>query len=550
MRMRRLGWDVLQDLRYAVRLLSKAPGFTMVAVLSLALGIGANIAVFSFVDGILLRPLDVPRPQDVVRITTATPAQRFSDLSYLEFETIRDGNTTLSGLAAEWQIEMGARADGKGGERGVSRVTLGSLVNRDYFTTLGMAPALGRNFLAEEDSPGARDIAAIVSHRAWQTRFDGDPQIIGRRITVNGLPVVVVGVAPAQFTGTDLYMRHEVYLPLAMAPRIRVGARLLENPAERGLIVRGRLKPHVTVAAAAADIQALARALEETHPETSRQRTATVLRDIDQRLQTKVQDSRLSMMLLGTVLLVLVIAAVNVANLLLGRAAARGKEIAIRMSVGASRLRLVRQLLTESLLLALLGGGVGLLLAQWAVWSLRSIPLPTDLPIVIDLRLDQRVFLYGLVLALITGIVFGVAPALHATRRDLTSPVKGGATGRRPFRGRYALVAAQAALSVVLLICAGLFVKSFHRAAVGNPGYRVDGVLLTSFSPSLVNMPTARIETFYQQIQDRVRALPGVASVTLAKHVNLGPDGYSRRIAVASCSAWLSPSASPMCSAI
>ncbi|MBY0506129.1 MAG: ABC transporter permease [Bryobacteraceae bacterium] len=516
MRQVRMWEDLWRDGHYALRTLARQPLFTGAAVLSLALGIGAACAVFSMVDGILLRPLDTPQPERVVRLSTSTPAQRFSDLSFREFEAFRTANRTLSGLAAE--VSSGIAVQIAEGE--LPRMTIGLMVNHGYFATLGAQPAQGRGFLPEEDSPAAGELAVLISHGGWQRWFGGRSPVTGRRIKLNGQPGIIVGLLPESFTGTDLYTRPEFYVPLAMAKRLKPAlAGVLDDPKERGIAVRGRLRPGVSVAAAGGDLAGLL-------PASEAERTVAVLRDLDQRLQQKPEDTMLSMILGAIVLLVLLIATVNVANLLLGRATARRREMGIRLSIGAGRFRLIRQLLTESLLLGLLGAGAGVLLAQAGIRYLRAISLPTDYPVVLDVRLDGRVLTCALLLALFTSVVFGLAPALQATRTDLVTAV------HARFRGRWLLVAAQCALSVLLLICAGLFAKSFYQLAHAGPGFQVDNVLIASFAPNSVGMEAARVARFYRDIQARVSALPGVESVALAQHVKLGTETSSRKVTV------------------
>lgn len=511
-----------KDIRYALRSLRRNPGFTAAAALSLALGIGVNGAIFSFADGLLLRPLDVPHPNELVDVHTSSPRFASGSLSYREYAAYRDQSRTLSGLAAErfQNFALQVRDDEQ------ARICFGHFVSGNYFSVLEVRPLLGRSFLPEEDSPAAKDIVALLSYQSWQTRFRGDPHVTGRRIKLNGQPVTIVGVLPSQFTGTNSFLRTEVYVPIWAAERLLGSNKHLADLAINNLIVYGRLKPGVNIRSAQAEFAVLARGIEQAGSEEERSHTAFVLPQTTDRRQQDGDDLRLIYVLLSIAAIVLLVGCLNVANLLLGRASARVREIAVRQSVGASRGRLIAQLLTESAVLVGLGACGGLLLAEWAVRFFTSIQVSPDFPTEFPVRLDGRVVLYSLTAAIAAVLVSGLWPAIRATRIDLASPVKGGAppVSGRFFRGRNALVAVQAALATMLLASASLFVKSFILTSQASPGFRVEDVLILSFDPALAGFSGSQAQSVYRELEERVSKLPGVRSAALGSHIPMGSN--------------------------
>jgi predicted permease len=510
--------SIAKDLRYSTRSLARNPSFTIAAVLSLALGIGANSAIFSFVDGLLLRPLEVPRSSEVVRVNATSPDSPFTRLSYREYTELREQSRTLAGLAAEVDTFLAIQT--QAGE--LARFAYGDYVTGDYFSVLGVRPALGRTFGQAEDSAGMTEIPAVLSHQSWEAKFRSDPGEVGSQVKINGQLATIVGVLPESFQGTQR-IPPEIYLPMHATTRIDAahGSLLIDPMKERPLDLIGRLKPGAGLSAARAEFATLGAALERAYPDTNRRRSFAVLTDRESRLQRTPENEMAALGLLVLAVAVLRIACINVANLLLGRNSARAKEIAIRLSVGASRGRIIRQLLTESVLLAMVGAALGLLMGNWAIGYLASIRLPADLPILIVARMDTRVLLYSLAAMVASVLMFGLAPALRATRVDLASSTKESGAGKRP---RNSLITVQAALSVFTLVTAGLFVKNFYLSAQASPGFRTENVLLMSFDPSMIGYSQAQTEAFYRQIQDRVRALPGVREATLGSHVPLGPS--------------------------
>ncbi len=508
--------NIAKGVRYSARSLARNPSFTIAAVLSLGLGIGANSAIFSFVDGLLLRPLEVPRASEIVRVNASIPELRMARLSYREYTELRDHNRTLAGLAAETDTFLSVQTQASE----PARVAYGDFVSSNYFSLLGVQPILGRVFVAGDDSPALEQIPVVMSRQAWEGKFHSDPRIVGSQVRINAQLAIIVGVLPESFQGT-LRLSPEIYLPLNAIPRIDPSRQPLADPMNHPLETIGRLKPGTGLAAAQADFATLAGVLERSYPDTNRQHAFTVLTDRSSRLQKTPENEMSALGLLFLALAVLRIACINVANLLLARNSARAKEIAIRLSVGASRARVIAQLLTESVLLAVLGTAAGLLLGSWAIGLLSSIRLPADVPMLIVARMDTRVFIYSLGAMAAAVLMFGLAPALRATRVDLASSTKQSGGGKTP---RNWLITIQAALSMLTLVSAALFVKNFYLSTQASPGFRTENVLLMTFDPSMGGYSQARTEGSYRQIQERVRALPGVREVALGSHVPLGPS--------------------------
>jgi len=511
-----------QDVRFGVRRLAHAPGFTAIAVLSLALGIGANTAIFSLVSTILLRPLPVADPGRVVAVTpVGQGGSEFASFSYPNYVDFRDRNAVFTGFAAHRFAPMSLSRGGNN-ER-----VWGYLVSGNYFDLLGVSAARGRVFTQDEDrAPGAHPVA-VLSHGLWQRRFGSDPDLIGKTITLNGHSFTVVGVAPEGFIGTELIFTPELFVPMMMARQIEPGATFLERRGNGVMFTFGRLKPGVTEAQAAQSLDALAAQLGREYPETNEGMKVTLSPPglILPALRKPIVG--FAAILMATVGLVLLIACTNLANLLLARAAARRKEIAIRLSLGARRLRLIRQLLTESVLLAVAGGAVGILLALWLVDLIVGFKPPVDFPLTIALKIDWRVLGFTLLLSVLTGVLFGLVPALQASRADLVPALKddAGAGGNRRSRLRGALVVAQVALSLVLLVAAGLFIRSLQRVQVLGPGFETERAVALSIDLGLQGYEEARGREFYRQLIARVEALPGVRA---ASYINSLPLSLNR----------------------
>jgi predicted permease len=517
-----------QDLQYGIRMLLKHRGFTLVAVLVLALGIGANAAIFSLVNAAILRPLPgVEGPDRLVLLERLQKDRLFFNFGYPDYLDYRDRARTLAGLAAH----VGTPLSFSGGT--TERIR-GDLVTGNYFTTLGVRPALGRLLLPEDDGPPGAHPVAVLSYGFWQQTFGAEPQVIGREIALNNHNFTIVGVAAEGFGGTMAGTPIDLWLPLAMQPQAipRMSAGIFHDRSAGWLGLFGRLKPGVGVEQAQAEMKAIARQLEQSYPGTNEGRSLQMLGGLGYSSDDRVSLRRILGLLLAAVVLLLLISCGNVANLLLVRAASRRREIAVRLALGATRGRLVRQLLTEGLLLSLLAGIFGLLLAPWTAALVAASQQSSSLFRGLDLSPDWRVLGFTLALSVLTGVVFGLAPALQATKPDLAISLKDGAAtaGHRRSRLQNALVIAQVALSLVLLVGAGLVVRTMRNALTVDRGFEDEKLLLASFDLSIQGYTEPQGKLFYSQIIPRLESLPGVISASLAKTVP--PNDWSDRMSV------------------
>ncbi len=516
----------LQDLRHSLRMLLKRPGFTLTVVITLALGIGANATIFTWIKAVLLSPLPgIERPEQLVEIWGATRHNSALSTSYLDYQDFRDRNVTLSGLIAHQVLPLNL-GRGEKPER-----VRGAVVSGNYFDVLGVKAMIGRTFLPEEDrTPNSRPVA-VIAYGLWQRRFGADPHVIGRTITLNEHDFTIIGVTPADFGSPFAGAALDVWTPVMMKDYVARPHFSLTDRGSRWLMVMGRLKPGATVPQAQANIAAIARQLEQVYPRTNEQLGVEVysVEESPYSLKRSLQSSLA--VLMAAVAVVLLIACANVANLLLARAASRRKEIALRVALGGSRLRLVRQMLTESLVLAALGAAIGLILAFWTARFLPVFLPPYTMGGNFDTRPDATVFSFTAALTVITTILFGLTPTLQASRPDLVTALKESAAligrGRHRISLRHGLVVTQIALSMVALISAGLFVRSLREAYKANPGFDPDHVLLASFDPFLSGYDESRGREFYRHLVERVRALPGVPSATLARRLPLTLGGIA-----------------------
>ena len=505
----------LQDVRYAVRTLLKSPGFAAVAVLALALGIGANTAIFSVVKAVLLSPLPYPEPERLVWVRESNPGADIPDepASAPNYNDWRTQVRSFDGLAAYANTAL-TLTDGGGGEP--ERIPAVS-TSANFFQVVGVAPALGRGFLPEEETAGKNRVV-VLSHGLWQRRFGASPQALGQTITLGGNAYTVVGVAPADF-------KSPVRGPKAPEMWVPIAFNFNQNVRRSDYLnVIGRLRAGATIGQAQAELAGVAARLEQEYPATNAGWTVTT-QPLHERVVGNVRQAL--WVLMGVVGFLLLIACANVANLLLARAAARRQEIAVRSALGAGRGRLVRQLLTESLLLGIAGGGLGLILAAWGVELLVALS-PGNIPRLEEAGLDARVLAFTFGVSVLTGVVFGLLPALSASKTDLAESLKeGGSRGPTAGQGarrlRSSLVIAEIAITAVLLACAGLMIRSFNAIQSVDPGFRPERVLTFEFSlPSAKYKDEPQIAAFYEQLTARAAALPGVERAALVDSLPLG----------------------------
>jgi predicted permease len=540
--LQRLRWedDMLQDLRYGVRMMIKNPGFTFVAALTLALGIGANTALFTVMDAVMLKTLPVRDPEQLVVFRclgstgwykgfigsndkdAATGLEITSSMSYGAFERFRDQSQTMASVFAFASLgRLNVNVDGE------AEIASGQVVTGNYFAGLGISPALGRTLTTEDDRIGAA-AGAVISHRYWQRRFGGDQEVIGKAIYISGSAFTIAGVTPPRFFGTlEVGSAPDITVPMGLLAQVsRRHAEFQQRSASNWwLQIMGRLKPGVSAGQAQAEVTAILQqhALELPN-ESDAERVAPQIKlesGSQGLMRQRLRFSSQFDILMVIVALVLLIACVNLANLSVGRAATRQREIAVRLAVGAGRLRVIRQLLTESMLLASLGAALGLLLAYWGKDVLLGLLVGSAEGFAVDLRLDWRALGFTSAVSVLTGLVFGLAPALHATRFDLAPTLKATSGGALPARSRLskALVITQVAMSLVLLVGAGLFVRTLRNLNQIDAGFDRENLLIFSVNPRL---EASRRASLYQQLTERIAAVPGVLAVGSSRFPLLG----------------------------
>jgi len=529
--------DLWQDLRFGLRMMRKAPGFTLFAVFALGLGIGVNTVILSTVNGFLLRGLAVEKPAELFSAFWGKKSdpQVWEGFSYPNYIDVRNRAKCFSGLAA-WNNMYSASLSttDSGGAGGQERAELiwGERVSGNYFEVMGIKPILGRGFLPEEDRTQNTHPVVVISNTVWQSRFNADPAIVGKTIYLNGGAFTVIGVAPETFYGSQFVVRQSFWTPLMMSSKFGLGAEWETNRDWKNLFVYGRLKPGVTPAQAEAELNLIADGLAKTYPNNADTKIQ-VSAETDGRYQSVTKTLKFSGWLAMCVAsLVLLVACANVANLMLARAASRAREIGIRLAIGAGRWRIIRQLLAESVLLSLLGGALGWLLAYLGTWLVAASVPPLPWPINLQFAPDGYVLKWMLGLSLLTGVIFGLAPALLTSRPDLVAVIKGDATGqssgRRRWNLRGALVIAQVAISIIVLICAGLFLRSLNKALKVDPGFSAENLATMFLDPSLLGYDKAAGLRFYQELTRRIEAQPGVREVSLATFLPLGGSGDGR----------------------
>ncbi len=530
--------DLWKDLSYSFRNLLAHPGFTAVAVVSLALGIGLNTTIFSLVNAILLRPPAVEEPTELVEIYSSKPGgviwDDYATHSYPDYENYRDDNEVFSGLVGHSLALASLSLEGR------SDLVIGSIVTGNYFEVMGVRPFLGRTFGPEEDREGADQPVAVLSYGFWQRHFGGDPSVLGQTIRLNGTHYSILGVLPTEFTGTVSGFSPELWVPTVRVSEIDpmgmqdvAGTPATDNRRiERGMrwmFITARLKDGISIDQAQTQMATLAARLAEEYPETNEDIGVALVPSSGVRLHPYLDRTITPMaaLLLGVVGIVLLIACANVANMLLARATTRRREIAVRLAIGASRGRLIRQLLVESLLLSGLGGIFGLLLSVWTTRFLEAFRPPIPISITVDLGIDIRVLLFTVLASLLTGLVFGLVPALQASRTDLVSSLKEAIFDRKA-SGRFSLgnllVVGQVALSLILLIAAGLMVRGLAAAKDTDLGFVPDQLGVVSLNLGMNGYEDPDAKVFYERSRERIRALPGVESVTEATRLPLGLD--------------------------
>ena len=519
-------WPTLEsiwaDVRYALRQLKNSPGFAITVILSLTLGLGANTTIFTFVNALLLRPPAVADGGHLVEVmrhnTKASGIEAYSNLSYPGYVDLRDHNRSLSGFAAfDGDPHVVSWSHGGQGE-----MVYGQLVSSNFFTVLGVEPALGRFFQPDEDKGGSGAPTVVISNSFWQRQLGGDRAVLGRVLVLNGASYTVIGVAPQSFAGVIIGSRHDFWTTLAMTSTLIHDQDRMGSDTSSWLFGVGRLKPGVSKNEAQADLTVLTRNEHSSDPHAAvMDAMAFPLQFMPGPLRGYV--AAFTGLLMAAVGLVLLIACANAANLVLARATTRRRELAVRSALGASRFRIVRQALTESLMLSMMGGAGGLLVAYWSIPALLSLK-PATIPVSIEAPLDWRVFAFAFVASLLSGIAFGVMPALRSMRRDLIPALKDERqfAGPRRSRMRGSLVVAQITVCLVLLISAGLCVRSLFNARSIDPGFSTHNIAVAHLDPGSLGYTEAQDRLFYQQLLERVRALPGVSSASLSDYLPLG----------------------------
>jgi macrolide transport system ATP-binding/permease protein len=517
----------LQDLKFALRGLRKNPGFALVCILTLALGIGANTAIFTVINAVLIRPVPgVANPGELVileRLQKNNPDYSFGYPDYLDY---REQARSFTGLAARCRTALSL-------SHGSSERILGELVSGNYFSVLDVNPAAGRLILPQDVQTDGETPVAVLSYVIWQRVFGSDPQIVGKNILLDGHAFIVVGIAAPKFAGTEAGSPTDVWLPLTMQPVAmpRMSLNVLHNRNAGWIEIFGRLKSEAGLAEARSELQLIAAGLAAAYPESNEHRSVDVIPSFGMDPDDRAVLQKFFGLLIVSVGLLLLIACSNVANLLLSRSDSRRREIAMRLTLGASRGHLVRQLFTEGVLLSLLAGGLGLLLAPWAGRVIVAFRQPLYALGGVDTTPDARVLGFTLMVALLTGVLFSLAPALQSSKADLVVALKDNTPGAgRPSRLRSILLSSQVALSLILLVVAGVTVRKMHQLVSGDPGFSTDNLLMMSISPAIQGYSEPQAQRFYGELLGRVERIPGVQSATLA--VTVPPEDWSSRVSI------------------
>ena len=531
---------LIKDISYSIRSLLKHPGFTIVAIITLGLGIGVNTAILSTINGFILRPLNVPRASEVVAPFwgSTRDAEVWGAFSYANYIDLRDQNKSFAGLLAWNMAQAGitetANRDSGGGKQ--AELAWGELVSSNYFSVLELTPSLGRGFVPEDNQSQSATPVVVLGYKFWQRRFNSDPSILGKTIYLNGSAFSVIGVGPRDYEGVKFAIRQDFWVPLMQQTKFYG-----PNPAwekERGwanMSLLGRLKPGVSMQQAEADLNIIVGNLAQLYPTNAKDIKIRVVSEQDGRFDSLAKYFRFAgLIALSVAGLVLLVACANVANLMLARAASRTKEIGIRLAIGAGRRHIIRQLLTESVILSLLAGIVGWGLAYWGTSLVHSSIPPLPYPINLDVNPDLRVLRWMFGVSVLTGLVFGLAPALISSRLNLVSVLKSEVklnvgTSRR-INLRAALVVAQLAISIVVLVCAGLFLRSLNKALKTNPGFNVENLVTMRVDPGGMGYSEEDGKRFYKDLLNRIEAQPGVRSATISAYLLLGDSNSGIQI--------------------
>jgi putative ABC transport system permease protein len=524
-----------------MRSLRRSPVFAVIAVVSLALGIGANTAIFSIVNSLLLRPRPVANPDELVELYVGDLNHPYETCSYPSYTELRDINDVFTGLAA-YSLRQFTLTD----ERHAEQVW-GEAVSGNYFDVLGLSTANGRMLVADDDRQSAGNPVAVISDGLWRRRYNADPNLIGRTIAINSHSLTVVGIAGPRYTGMLRGLATEVWIPLNVMPVVEPSRPRILTRDSRWLMLVGRLKSDTTFDRVRARFSLLSREMQQRRPEewrwlrpetgTVRELFVSVFRERDTRVHPSLREAAYAVvaLLVALVNLVLLVACMNLASMLLVRAAARRKEIAVRLALGASRSRLIRQLIIESVLLAMVAGVIGVVLTAWMLGALVTFmpSFPEGIRVALDLRMDWRVLAYTIVFSTLTGVLFGLAPALRSSRTDLSSTLNNDASaivgGHRQSRTRRVLVVSQISLSVLLLVAAGLLLRSLDNIRPTRLGFDSDNFLLVPLSLDLTRYDRRSSQDFYRQLSDRVSTLPGVRRSSFVQDIPGGFMGRTRR---------------------
>jgi predicted permease len=515
-----------QDVRYSLRMIAKAPAYAAIAILTLALGIGANTTIFSWINSTLLNPIPgLANPQEVVALSLSRPSESPFLFTYPDLVAMRDGQRSFAGITASGTVPMSLTGNDK-----PERIW-GTVATANYFTVLGVRPTLGRGFLpAEDEKPGGAPVA-VISYRLWQTHFGANPDIVGRSIEINQRPYTIVGVTPALFQGSQTGLRSEIWVPITMVQQLMEQGDLIHDHHYFWMSAMGRLKPGVAPEQAEEEMTLRLKPEVRNYPEEHKgHETVTVYPLWRSPFSVNQIFSMLLPMLMSIAGFVLLLACANVANLMLVRSVARRREIAIRMALGASRWRLVRQSLIESLMLALAGGAAASIITLWTAGSLMKFLPAMDFPVSLIVRTDRTVLLATLGISVLTGVLFGILPALRSSGEAPVGVLKEDAgsvsSGLHKARLTSGLVVAQISLSLLLLICAGLFIRSFLSAQQTNPGFSPHHVLIASYDLFTAGYSAEAGTEFDRQLAAKLEALPGIQSVALSSRVPVGfPQG-------------------------